>query len=176
MKEEGARLPVRTIHMWGAGVLVSVVVALFFLVDRSPPIQFIEGSVEPEVITPGDSLTVRRAIVWTRFNCSNVVTAHIRDVNGLQHKQMNFSAPTPDEALCQRETREANRKAGLPTDRPICIVRSVSAPPARGVQTTKNMAAGPATYHVEVEFRCGLLGNYMDPIRVVAPPIRFEAR
>jgi hypothetical protein len=154
----------------------------YWAVDRSSPVKFLEGSLAPDTIDAGGAMAAMRSIQWLRFDCANTVIADIEDANGRQWKLPNFSVRTPDHDLCVKATSERDAKAGIARPAPICIVNSVSSPPERGVHTVKpvdgkpGIASGPAKYQVVVEFRCGTVGSWMRPIKVVAPALVFSVR
>ena len=156
--------------------------ATYWMIDRSPPVKFLEGSLAPNVIDAGGAMSVRRSIQWMRFDCANTVISDIEDAKGEQWKAPNFSVRTPELDLCVKATSERDAKANVVRPAPICIVNSVSSPPERGVKTVKpengkpGIASGPAKYQVVVEFRCGAVGSWMRPIKVVAPVLVFGVK
>jgi len=165
-----------------AFAILAVGPATYWMVDRSPPVKFLEGSLSPDVIDAGGAMSVRRSIQWMRFDCANTVISDIEDAKGEQWKAPNFSVRTPDRDLCIKATSERDAKAGIARPAPVCIVNSVSSPPERGVRTVKaadgkpGIASGPAKYQVVVEFRCGAVGSWMRPIKVVAPALVFAVK
>lgn len=181
-KEQEVRKSLKGIHIAGGCTLAVVLILAWFAVDRSPPIKFLDGGLWPQEVDDGDGLTVMRSIEWLKFDCTNLVTGYVQDANGVQDKQANFSAPVPDKETCFKATAERDAKAGIKRDRPTCIVNSRSAPPVRGIRTTKRngpgsgTAQGAATYHATVDLQCGMLGKLMTPIQVVAPPLSFVVK
>lgn len=181
MPNEERRLPsLGWIHAVGATVLIGALALVYFAIDRSPPIRFLDGAVSPIEVAAGEPLTVTRSIEWVRFDCTNVVSGYIQDATGVQDKQAHFSAPTPDKDRCIKDTAERDRAAGVTREQPACIVNSRSAPPQRGIKTANGSgsrtAPGIASYHATVNLECGFLGRFMEPIRVVAPPLTFTVK
>lgn len=166
----------RLIHAIGALGLMAAVTSVYLAVDRSPPITFISGAVDPREAIAGSALSVEREIEWLRFDCTNTVIGYIQDSDGRHHKQEVFSAPTPDKDKCIADTAERDKKNGTTRDAPTCIVPSRSDPPRRGILSSLKSAYGPATYNVTVEFHCGLIGVLMRPIKVTATPLRFTIK
>lgn len=144
--------------------IVSVVVfgLLTYFIDRSPPAEFIGGAIEPQEITAGTVARISRSVRWDRA-CPNIVTRYVKDSKGYQHKIGQFVAPVPDMDKCRAETLIRDKK-------PACIVNSFNPFPV-----SAGLSPGPAEYHVEVDFYCGLIGKVL-PIQVTAPVLTFVVK
>lgn len=126
-----------------------LLVAGWFAFDRSPPMVFVSGDVNPKVVSPGQPLSVMIELQWNRL-CELDVTRILRDGAGDEHK-LPWSKSSPP--------------AKLP-EKPLKSVREIIIP-------TAAKAGKFACYRATIYMTCGMVDHFW-PIKVEVPCIPLE--
>lgn len=126
--------------------LVGLVLAFWLAADRAAPVRFIEGSIVPETVTPGQAVSVQWLDVWVR----------------------QCEATLSRELVGSDEIIRAYRSH--PIRVPVKLGEQMSQTRFR---VSANMPDGPATYRAILRFNdCGVTSRWW-PIVVKVPSLHF---
>ncbi|WP_421359964.1 hypothetical protein [Agrobacterium rosae] len=118
-----------------------------WVVDREPPIIYEEAKALSPTVEQGGTLEIEFSVFRTRI-CPLVTKRWLQDSANERHSIPQFT--TGLKLLAGRETYR----------------RTITVPPAA--------APGPAEYSVTLEYICNPLQNFIGPIRVTSPAIKFS--
>jgi len=130
-----------------AGALV-IVLTVWSLTDRSPPVEFTAGEIDPPEIVAGQQATVKRSVKWLRL-CPYTIQPWFTDSQRVVWKLATVDLPAPPKLETVNSRRPLSIPQGLPT--------------------------GRAEYHVTVLLRCGIFDAWW-PIKVDAPVLTFTVK
>jgi hypothetical protein len=117
-----------------------------WVADREPPIIYEDAKALSPTVEQGGTIDIEFSVFRTRI-CPLVTKRWLQDAANERHSIPQFT--TGLRLLAGRETYR----------------RSITVPPAA--------APGPAQYSVTLDYICNPLQNFIGPIRVTSPAIRF---
>lgn len=141
-------------YLWKAvGICIFALAALgsvnlgIWVVDRDPPIIYEDAKALSSEVEQGGVIEIEYSVFRTRI-CPLVTKRWLIDADRTRHSIPQFT--TGLRLLAGRETYR----------------RSITVPMAA--------APGPAEYSVTLEYVCNPLQNFLGPIVVTSPPIKFK--
>lgn len=137
-----------TQYLAASGAIILVVGGLFVF-DRSPPMVFKSGSVNPVRVSPGQPLSITIELEWKRL-CDLDVSRILRDGAGEEHK-LPWSKSSPPPTM---------------PDKPLASTREIIVP------SSAKFGKG-ACYRATVYMACSAVDRLF-PIKVEIPCIPFE--